>query len=506
LTHLGGSTRASASPCLRLAVPPPFPRADNRGLTKRPDRGATTRSATSPAHATSWSAELRNASRRSPAGAPTRILRRSCGERPMRLVGRPLPHRPRSRPTKRMPLRERERPGCNPVFQNIGAYSAAPRISPRSVAGGWTDSNPASRVCVLSRCRSAIASVPMPDAGDGLRPPQKDTPPNSRRGCRSPDPCGITHVVLAVVAFSLASFADGEHRAFPGDPAAAARAGLSRSRYLAARKQLVARGLVTVADVGGGRGRWSTLTLEFASSGPWLEGRINPGLFEAVLSYSRARGPARLLLAGLGALANEDREVVALTTEEIRVAAGLADSTYRRARAALLSAGEVVVDGCSGGRGNTNQWRLIDPRTLGPSLPVRTRVAPIPGARPLIAPARETPSRDVEHTDENPAHERTVSKLNPGQDRTVSELNPAQDRTVSELNPCQDRTVSELNPRSLCRYGRASSGAPLHLRSCVARAAEPAHGTAPGTSSPSPCAGACCHASACSRVRLPTPG
>jgi trehalose synthase len=44
-----------------------------------------------------------------------------------------------------------------------------------------------------------------------------------------------------LVAFSLASFADGEHRAFPRAAAAAARAGLSRSRYLAARKVVCRR-------------------------------------------------------------------------------------------------------------------------------------------------------------------------------------------------------------------------------------------------------------------------
>ena len=42
-----------------------------------------------------------------------------------------------------------------------------------------------------------------------------------------------------LVAFSLASFADRENRAWPGAPAAAARAGLRRSRYLEAREQLV---------------------------------------------------------------------------------------------------------------------------------------------------------------------------------------------------------------------------------------------------------------------------
>ena len=42
-----------------------------------------------------------------------------------------------------------------------------------------------------------------------------------------------------LVAFSLASFANREQRAFPGAQAAAARAGLSRGRYLQARDQLV---------------------------------------------------------------------------------------------------------------------------------------------------------------------------------------------------------------------------------------------------------------------------
>jgi hypothetical protein len=49
-----------------------------------------------------------------------------------------------------------------------------------------------------------------------------------------------------LVAFSLASFDNGENRAWPGAPAAAARAGLKRSRYLEARDQLVRGGLVYV--------------------------------------------------------------------------------------------------------------------------------------------------------------------------------------------------------------------------------------------------------------------
>ena len=46
-----------------------------------------------------------------------------------------------------------------------------------------------------------------------------------------------------LVALALASFADRENRAWPGAPAAAARAGLRRSRYQEAREELVNRGL-----------------------------------------------------------------------------------------------------------------------------------------------------------------------------------------------------------------------------------------------------------------------
>jgi hypothetical protein len=133
-----------------------------------------------------------------------------------------------------------------------------------------------------------------------------------------------------LVAFSLASFADRGNRAWPGAPAAAARAGLSRSRYLQARDQLARRGLVVVEDAATGRGRSSTVGLRFADEGPWSEGEINAPLFEAALAYSRARGPARLLLATMAALANDERVVEDLTTEQLCGAAGLGDRSYRR--------------------------------------------------------------------------------------------------------------------------------------------------------------------------------
>jgi hypothetical protein len=49
-----------------------------------------------------------------------------------------------------------------------------------------------------------------------------------------------------LVAWSLASFANREQRAWPGIPAATTRAGLSRSRYLELRDRLVRRGLLEI--------------------------------------------------------------------------------------------------------------------------------------------------------------------------------------------------------------------------------------------------------------------
>ena len=71
-----------------------------------------------------------------------------------------------------------------------------------------------------------------------------------------------------LVALSLASFANRDDRAFPGNAAAAARAGLGRSRYLEARDQLVARGLIAIESAGRGRGQTTTLTAKPTKARP----------------------------------------------------------------------------------------------------------------------------------------------------------------------------------------------------------------------------------------------
>jgi hypothetical protein len=199
-----------------------------------------------------------------------------------------------------------------------------------------------------------------------------------------------------LVAFSLASFADRENRARPGTPAAAARAGLRKSRFLEARDGLVRRELVVVEHAARGRGRASTLALPFAESGPWWEGDINAELFEAVLGYSRAPGPARLLLAAAAAVADERRVVDGMTTGQLCAAAGVADRTYRRARAALLASGDLILRRGTGGRGNTNCWEIPDPRLrpVGVNPAGGRRVAPPPGARPLVATVVARPAVD----------------------------------------------------------------------------------------------------------------
>jgi hypothetical protein len=222
-----------------------------------------------------------------------------------------------------------------------------------------------------------------------------------------------------LVALSLASFADRENRAWPGAPAAAARAGLCRSRYLQAREQLEARGLVVVDERARGRGRASTVTLAFAGAGPWWDGEINVELFEAVLGYSSARGPARLLLATMAALSDADGTVRDLAAEQLCAAAGVADRTYRRARMSLLESGEIVIVSGLGGRGNTNVWTIADPRLRADAGVRRAprRVTPPAGARPLVAAAgpwgADTSTVGRASTmGEKGGHDRTVDSAN----------------------------------------------------------------------------------------------
>ncbi|MGI8559080.1 MAG: hypothetical protein ACR2ND_12385 [Solirubrobacteraceae bacterium] len=263
-----------------------------------------------------------------------------------------------------------------------------------------------------------------------------------------------------LVAFSLASFAGRDGRAWPGAPAAAARAGLSRSRYLHVRDQLVGRGLLVVEEIASGRGRASTVALEFVAKGPWWEGEINAELFEAVLSHTRTRGPARLLLAAMAAFADPEGVARGLSSEALSAAAGVADRTYRRARHELLESGELTLLRGVGGRGNTNVWEVRAPTATmatGRPEPSHRRVTPPAGARPMLATvaspaagvAAADPGWSAELGGDDPAAPPSqnrpvlteVSDIKGGQGRTVSEQNCPARSGVSAPKGGQDRTL-----------------------------------------------------------------
>ncbi len=268
-----------------------------------------------------------------------------------------------------------------------------------------------------------------------------------------------------LVAFSLASFADRDNRARPGTPAAAARAGLARSRFLEARDRLVCRGLVVVADAASGRGRASTLALPFAETGPWWEGEINAELFEAVLSYSATRGAARLLLATMAALANEEGVVEGITSGRLCAAAGVADRTYRRARATLLASGEVALGGGSGGRGNTNHWEIANPRVRSRAIPAARarRVAPPPGARPIVVTIA-APAGDAQDVEALPAEVvsdargQSVGAVKGRQDQTVSTQKGPILTGVSDPKGGQERTLPEQNRPAVTAVSAVKGG------------------------------------------------
>ncbi len=98
-----------------------------------------------------------------------------------------------------------------------------------SVVGLWTDLKPTTSVCADFSRPSAIASARTSGPGDGLQPDHH---------IEIREPLRVSYASIAaalmfddispgerLVAFSLASFANRENLAWPGNPAGAARAG-----------------------------------------------------------------------------------------------------------------------------------------------------------------------------------------------------------------------------------------------------------------------------------------
>jgi hypothetical protein len=245
-----------------------------------------------------------------------------------------------------------------------------------------------------------------------------------------------------LVAFSLASYANRAHLAWPASRTAAARAGLSRRQYLAARDRLAARRLVALGHETDGV---VVMRLKFAEDGPSVEREVNPELFEAVLAGSRSRGGARALLAALAAVAADVRIVEGLTTEEVCAASGLSDRTYRRARSELLAAGEVVLERAGGGRGCQNVWRISDPR------PATSGAARLPAVR-QAPPSRQMPLVAVVRNELAGAGARDSAERAPGGRPALGKLgvNPGQNRT-----PQAPETPAET-PAPYVRAGRES--------------------------------------------------
>jgi hypothetical protein len=171
------------------------------------------------------------------------------------------------------PRLENEKDRVAARSSTIGADGAESNLLHRILRRPQTDTAAAPRTCAPYGWPRSTASSPAWGVGDGLQPSQP------HHFAPSTESRAMSHVAIAaalalddvsagerLVAFSSSSFANREHRAWPGTRVAAVRAGLSRSQYLAARDRLVERGLVVVTDPGGGRGN-SPVVLATSAAG-----------------------------------------------------------------------------------------------------------------------------------------------------------------------------------------------------------------------------------------------
>lgn len=196
------------------------------------------------------------------------------------------------------PASQARKTGRPPGLPYIGAVSAEQNLVAPSVPSRRTDSKAGAVVCARAQLGLSVIASATPGVGDSPQPHRLRTAGSGE--------VGMSHAAIAavlarhdlsagerLVAWSLASFGNREQLARPGMPVAAARAGLSRSRYHDAREQLVRRGLLE-AEKEVGRGRTCHWRTSSASPGSRSDARSQ------VLAYSGPRHRNRMRRADVG--------------------------------------------------------------------------------------------------------------------------------------------------------------------------------------------------------------
>jgi hypothetical protein len=161
-------------------------------------------------------------------------------------------------------------------------------------------------------------------------------------------------------------------------------------------------------------------------------------------------------------------------TRQLCTAAGLSDTTYRRARTWLLAAGELVLRSGNGGRGKANCWEIADPRARArEAAPVGPRrVAPPAGQRPragsvsgaAATSVQERPGSEVDEVDSR-GEDRLVQGVRGAGDRTLSAQNGPVGGGVSRTKGAAERTLSGENRPSGggVLVGKGAAGRTLSL-------------------------------------------
>jgi hypothetical protein len=198
------------------------------------------------------------------------------------------------------PCSETRKTGRQPGLSKHRRRQRRTRSLPGNVPGRRTDSNTAMRICAHKPRLRLIANTRASGAGDGSWPPTQiqasDHPPERWRGAPF---CPLLFMAMGwvptsyraiaaalalrevstgerLVAFSLASYANSDQQAWPSDEVAAARAGLARSRYLAARRALTERGLIRIEHAGRGRASPRSCRCCSPDTAPVTTGRSTP--------------------------------------------------------------------------------------------------------------------------------------------------------------------------------------------------------------------------------------